>query len=336
MDCLAIGSLPHKNPQDALNIAQNFDIPFWPQLTKRNEDMTFQFLEGMPSFLSGTAINSESILENLEQFFMDYEEIMSGNEDLLEKYAINDSLTFKGFLELARGKKFAKGQIVGPFTLSTTLTDESGKCAIYDETLREIIVKLLTLKALWQIKHIKSVGAKPIIFIDEPSLSQLGTSAYITIATNEVIDMLKEITDIIKQNGAIPAIHCCGKCDWSIPIKTGIEMISLDAYTYAENLSIFSSDVEKFLQNGGKIVWGVVPTLDKSALETADLKKIIEKFDNAVTYLTKKGINEKLIKDNSLVSPSCGAGSLSVDLAQKAIDLTIELSKYLKERYDDN
>ncbi len=55
---LAIGSLPYDNPQQALTIVQKYfkNIPFWQQLAKvsKNEDMTFQFLEGMPSFLFRT------------------------------------------------------------------------------------------------------------------------------------------------------------------------------------------------------------------------------------------------------------------------------------------
>ena len=55
-----------------------------------------------------------------------------------------------------------------------------------------------------------------------------------------------------------------------------------------------------------------------------------------IKYLTKKGINEKLIIENSYVSPSCGAGSLPKELALKAMELTKQLSDSLKERYNDN
>lgn len=349
LECIAIGSLPYDSPEKSIKLIQAFNIPFWPQLAKvsKNEDMTIQFLEGMPSFLYSEDSDfyfdteSEKFFEDLEQLFMDYEEIISdNNEELLNKYAISDkySSAFKYFLQIINEKKssFAKGQIVGPFTLATTLKDKNGRCAIYDDTLREIIVKTLSLKALWQVKQIKKAGARPIIFIDEPSVTQLGTSAFITVSQDDVISMLKEISDIIKQNGGLSAIHCCGKCDWNVPIKTGVDIINLDAYSYSENLGVFSKSVESFLKSGGKIAWGVVPTLDRDALEKADLKQMISKFDKAVNYLTKKGIDEKLIIDNSLITPSCGAGSLSETLAEKAIHLTKDLSDSLQERYNDN
>ena len=129
------------------------------------------------------------------------------------------------------------------------------------------------------------------------------------------------------------AVHCCGKCDWSVPLKSGVDIINLDAYSFAQNLSVFKDDVEKFLLNGGKIAWGIVPTLDKKALEAASIELLKEKFDMAVKYLTKKGVDEKLIIENSVITPSCGAGGLSVEMAEKAMDLTKQLSVQLKERY---
>ena len=348
LECLAIGSLPHINLENAMELVKKDfkNIPFWPQLTKinKNEDMIFQFLENMPSFFidkeSGkTYLETESdkFFEDMEQFFCDYEEIIADiNSEIIEKYAINYSCAFPEFIKIIKETKpaFAKGQIVGPFTLATTLVDKNGKCAFYDETLKEIIIKTLSIKALWQIKNIKSANPKttPIIFIDEPSISQLGTSAFITISTEEVVEMIKEISDLIKANGAISAIHCCGKCDWDIPISAGVDIINFDAYTFAQNLSLHSKSIKSFLEQGGKIAWGVIPTLHPEVLENANLDTMLSVFEKAVKYLTEKGIDEKIVIANSLITPSCGAGALSEDLAEKAMDLTKQLSDILRER----
>lgn len=347
LNCLAIGSLPHDNLNKAMSLVEEcfYNIPFWPQLTKinKNEDMIIQFLENMPSFFIGKDYldtEYDEFFEDLEKFFMDYEEILSDiSSPALDKYAVSRefSSSFPEFIKLIKKYKpdFAKGQIVGPFTLATTLVDKDGKCAFYDETLREIIVKTLTLKALWQIKKIKCANpdTTPIIFIDEPSISQLGTSAFVTISQDEVLDMFREVSEAIQNAGALSAIHCCGKCDWAVPIQSGVNIINLDAYSFAQNLSLFKDDVKHFLMRGGKIAWGVVPTLDKDALEHVDIEILQKKFADAVKFLTDKGIDEKLIIDNSLISPSCGAGSLSVELAEKAMNLTRDLSEILKKRY---
>lgn len=351
LNCMAIGSLPHKDVNDAMDLVEkNFaQIPFWPQLAKlnKNEDMILQFLENLPGIVFDSTSEtiyldneSDEFFEQLENLFMDYEEIISEpSSELLDKYAISDknSSTIKPFLKIIKKTqpKYAKGQIVGPFTLTTTLTDKNKKCAFYDETLREAIVKTLSLKALWQIKEIKKASPKttPIIFIDEPSISQLGTSAYITISQEDVIEIIREISDLIKENGGLSAIHCCGKCDWNTPIKVDVDIINLDGFFFAQNLSLFHKTLKPYLEKGGIIAWGIIPTLDKDALEASDLNTMISKFDEAIDYLIKKGIDKDLLINNSMITPSCGAGSLNVELAEKAMDLTHALSIKLKEKY---
>ena len=145
--------------------------------------------------------------------------------------------------------------------------------------------------------------------------------------------MIKENSDLIKENGAISAIHCCGKCDWDIPISAGVDIINFDAYTFSQNLSLHSKSIKSFLEQGGKIAWGVITTLHPEVLENAKLDTILTVFEKAVKYLTEKGIDEIIFIANSLITPSCGAGALSEDLAEKAMDLTKQLSDTLKERY---
>ena len=349
LQALAIGSLPHNTVESAMEVVKKdfSEIPFYPQLSNinRNEDMTIQFLEGLPSFLPSNEsfeidTESEKFFEDLESFFTDYEEIIADTDtEILEKYAISKefSSTFPDFEKIIKNTKpqYAKAQIIGPFTLAAMLTDQNGINAIFDETLREIVVKLLTLKVLWQIKHIKQANSTtiPIIFMDEPTLSQLGTSAYLTISEKDVVDMLAEISEIIHQNGGISAIHCCGKCDWTILIKAKADIINFDAFAFSEHLGLFAQGIDKFLQDGGKLAWGLVPTLDVEALKNITLADLIKDFGQGIKYLTNKGIDEKLIIDNSLITSSCGAGSLSVELAQKAMDLVFELSNELRKRF---
>ena len=349
LQALAIGSLPHNTVESAMEVVKKdfSEIPFYPQLSNinRNEDMTIQFLEGLPSFLPSNEsfeidTESEKFFEDLESFFTDYEEIIADTDtEILEKYAISKefSSTFPEFEKIIKNTKpqYAKAQIIGPFTLAAMLTDQNGINAIFDETLREIVVKLLTLKVLWQIKHIKQANPTtiPIIFMDEPTLSQLGTSAYLTISEKDVVDMLAEISEIIHQNGGISAIHCCGKCDWTILIKAKADIINFDAFAFSEHLGLFAQEIDKFLQDGGKLAWGLVPTLDVETLKNITLADLIKDFGQGIKYLTNKGIDEKLIIDNSLITSSCGAGSLSVELAQKAMDLVFELSNELRKRF---
>lgn len=348
----AIGSLPHKNAAEAMElIFDKFkEIPFWPQLAgvNKKEDMTVQYIQGIPGIVYDEQnckyyydAQSDEFFEQLEDFFMDYESIVN-EKDLtnLDKYAITSPYTsaIPIYLDKIKNGKYdyAKCQIVGAFSFGTSLCDLENVCAFYDETYREVLVKGLTLKAVWQIEQVKKANpnTKVIMFMDEPVLSQLGTSAFMTVKRDEVVGMLKEMSDIIKDFGAMSAVHCCGKADWSVLTDSGIDIINFDAYSYTKSLNAHINEIEKFVNNGGYIAWGIVPTLDKEALAKTNIEELEQKFEDAVDDLVKKSsMSKDLILKQSFFTPSCGAGGLSMELAQKAMMLVNELSDMLKVKY---
>lgn len=349
---LAIGSLPYDNPIDAMEyIFSLYKVPFWAQLSKvsKFEDMTSQYLQNIPGieFLEDEQkfiLNSQSeiFFEKLEEFYMDYEEIINNNNyELLEKYAVTPpySSTFKIFTDKLSNSdyEFVKGHVTGSFTLGASICDENGKAVFFDASLRDVITKACAVKALWQVVQIKKVNKNitPVIFVDEPALSQYGTSAFVTVQKSEIIESLSEIVKAVQSAGGLCGIHCCGKGDWGLMIDCGMDILNLDGYSYAQTLSIYAKQVREFLQNGGYIAWGIVPTLDKDALEQINLDIALKKFDEAIDYLIKKGIDKNLIIKQSLVTPSCGCGSLSLELAQKAMELNVQLADALHEKYSE-
>ena len=353
----AVGSLPHKNPKDAIDLIFNEfkEIPFWPQLSgvNKHEEMTVQYIQGIPGIIYDEAnckyiydAQSDEFFEALEEFFMDYESIVNEKDFTnLDKYAITEPFSSAIPLYLDKFKQgnyeFAKCHIIGPFTWGTSLCDSSNLCAFYDETYREVLIKGLTLKAIWQIMQVKksNPNATTIMFMDEPVMSQFGTSAFITVKKEEVVEALAEIGNVIKDFGALCAVHCCGKSDWSVLTDAGVNIINFDAFGYAKSLGAYAKDIESFLKNGGYIAWGLVPTLDKDALEKTNLIELEKKYEDAVDDLVNKSkgkIDRDLIIKQSFFTPSCGAGSLNMPLAQKAMKLVNELSEHLKTKYGVN
>ena len=323
---VAIGSLPYDNVNDAMELVGRYfkQIPFFPQMTKinKNEDMINQILEGLPSFL------------DLEGFYSDYRSVIDDNNlEKLKKYAIN-GISFPAFEKYLTQNKphFAKGQIAGPYTFSLALKGNDVRSVIFDRALRDVVVKFLSLKALWIISQIKSANSDtvPIIFLDEPSFAGFGEAGHFAITCDQAVSMMKEISDIIHRSGALCGVHCCGKCRWDVPISAGVDIINPDIYTYFVNFFEYSESIGKFLQNGGKIAWGIVPTKDLTALRKITLQNLVEKFKFCVKNLTNSGIDEILIIDNSLITSSCGVGSLDIESAERAMGLVFELSETLR------
>lgn len=347
----SIGSLPHNNTKEAVEMVFKYlpDCPVLPQLANVSprEDMMSQPNERIPGVVWDEAdkrwymdVESETFAEELEEFFVDYENIISGEDPAaLDKYAISEKhcSSLPLFLEkLAETKPaFVKGQITGPFTFGTSLVDREKRCAFFDDTLREILVKALTLKALWLVEQFRkaSPNSRPIIFMDEPSASQYGTSAFITVKKEDLTGCFSEISSILKEAGALTGIHCCGKSDWSLIVESGVDILNFDAYYFAESLSLYHKEIASFLQSGGIIAWGVVPTLDTDALDLATPEQMIEKYEAAVSYLINKGISREVVSNATIITPSCGAGGLTLQQAEKAMRLTSGLAGALKEKY---
>lgn len=346
-----IGSLPHNNVNSALDdIAKTFhNVSFWPQLPAfgREEDMLVQFTKGIPGlvhdkeedryFIDST---SEAFFMDLEELMIDYETIVEGeNFTNLDKYGLlpDSSKAFAPWLDRIKNEQplVLKGQITGPFTFSTTLTDSEKKCAFYDETLRETLIKVLTLKALWQIVQFRKACPKAeiIISLDEPSMSQYGSSAFLTVTKQDITSSINAVTEVIHKFDAHSFVHCCGNTDWTLVTSSNVDILNFDAYNYADTLGLYIDDLIKFIDKGGFIAWGLIPTLDPAQLQETNIDKLSDKFEEITTKLSEKALDKKKVVSQSMITPSCGMSLLTIEQAQRAINLTVDLAKVLKDRY---
>jgi methionine synthase II (cobalamin-independent) len=266
--------------------------------------------------------NSDTLTKFYETYSEDWKSLIS------EDYA-------KGlytFIKIIKNShfKFLKGQITGPLTFSLGLKDSEGRPVYFDEELREISLMVLKAKIRWQIETLKPYAEKIIIFIDEPILSALGSTSYMGVDPEEAQRLLKEISDAIKNAGGIPGIHCCGKADWPLVIKSEVRIISFDAYDYVETVSLYPQEFTGFLKNGCYLAWGVIPTTESVREENLDSVK--KRFDTGVERLSKS-IPASLLLSQILLTPSCGTGSRSIEETLKVFQLLVELKKLLKNVY---
>ncbi len=319
-----IGSLPHTDADEAVGLVlEAFDIPFWPQLPALGfrELMIPQYSEGMP----GLRIKGEDVLveRNEEEIRRFYDTCGDG-----AKIAISGEYArgFYSFLKMVEGRnfEFLKGHITGPLTFALGLKDADGRPIYFDEEFREISLMLLCAKARWQVAQLGRFAEKVIIFIDEPILSALGSTSYVGVSNEEALRLLSQTADAIRAAGGIPGIHCCGRADWPLVMDSGVDIMNFDAYAFADTLGIYPGDVEAFLDAGGLLAWGIVPTTEDINSETAD--SIERLFKGAMDGLSKK-ISRELLMNNIMLTPSCGTGSRTVEETQKIFKLLSELKE---------
>ena len=322
-----IGSLPHLDPHEACKLVlETFDIPFWPQLPHASflEWMIPQYSEGMPfiniDMKTETVFVSRNESDELERF---YETCRDG-----ARIAISDDYArgLHVFLKMIRGRRFEtlKGQITGPMTFTLGLKDREGRLVYFDEELREISLLLLEAKARWQIDQLRPYADNIFIFMDEPILSALGSSAYLSVSREETLRLLKETASAIRDAGGIPGLHCCANADWVLAVESGVKVISFDAYHYFDNLAIYHYEIRGFLENGGYLAWGIVPTTDDIGEETPE--SVIHKFRIRFDKL-KKHIPSDILESQMILTPSCGTGSRTVKETIKIFQLLIRLKE---------
>lgn len=321
-----IGSLPHTDPAEACNIVlDSVDIPFWPQLPHRSfhELMVPQYSEGFP-FIRTNGDNVY-VAQAEEAALSAFYEAIANNTGfpVSEEYAAG----LYAFIDILkqRNQRFdaIKGHITGPLTFALSLTDKQKRPVYFDEEMRELSLELLKGKVSWQIDMLKPFAEKVLIFIDEPILTALGTSTYIGVSNDEASRMLKEIVTYIKKCGGLAGIHCCGKSDWPIVLSSGIDVFNFDAYDYWDTLSIYPEDMKSYIENGGFIAWGVVPTTD--AIKGVNLQLLREKLESGLASLEKIGIPKDKLRQQVLITPSCGTGSLTIEDALKVFSLLKDL-----------
>jgi methionine synthase II (cobalamin-independent) len=284
-----------------------------------------QYSEGMP-FLkideTGETIWIERDGDDLTSFYEHYKEDLK--LPVSEKYAKG----FYTFIDIIQGNHFQclKGHVTGPLTFTLGLRDSAGKLVYFDEELREISLFVLKAKIRWQIEILKHYAEQVIIFIDEPVLSSLGTSGYLGVSPDEALRLLRETSDAIKEAGGISGIHCCSKADWPLVINSGVSIISFDAYDYIETISLYPAEFTAFLRHGGYLAWGIVPTTELIRVE--DAGSIKRHFDQGVEMLSKT-IPADLFLSQILLTPSCGAGSRSIEETLKVFRTLVGLKKLL-------
>ncbi len=328
-----IGSMPHTDPAEACSLVTRYlkDIPAWPQLPKRSplEQMCVQFSQGFP----GVATKDDGIYIDCSQ---DWDEPL---EDLYTAYLESNVAKYAVSIEYAAGlHQFlslgnlsplaVKGQITGPISWGLTVTDDSGRAILYDDMLADAAAKLLRLKAGWQEKALSKISKNTIIFVDEPAMSSYG-SAFFSLSKEKVTSLLEEVLGGIRR---LKGIHCCGNTDWSLLLGTSTNIISFDAYNYAESLSLYPAEVKRFLDRDGAIAWGIVPNDEKQlAGETASSLK--DRLEEAMAPFTRNGIPFKQLIEQGLLTPSCGLASLTEEAAARVLELLAELSQNIRKRY---
>jgi hypothetical protein len=168
------------------------------------------------------------------------------------------------------------------------------------------------------------------MYIDEPGLQFLfsALSGYSDQAAKG--DLGTFFSRVERPRG----VHLCGNPDWDFLLGLDLDILSLDAYSNGEVFSSYARSIGKFLDRGGMLSWGIVPTnFEPFAKETLDsLEKTLTGVWN---NLCKIGIDLEFLLSRSLLSPAtcCLVNPDAEKTAEEAFQMVKDLSSRLREKF---
>ncbi len=332
---IAIGSLPYSDPEEAVEAMLKYTpvCPGWPQLPKVDfrEGMYIQYAEGMPAAVVDEVekriwFDSEKAPEEMAFF---YENYLAGNVEycaISPEYARGLDLMIKRLP--VSGASYIKGQVTGPISFGLSVTDAARKPVLYNEDLYEAVVKTLALKGQWQVERFREAAPeqKPVIFYDEPYLTQVG-SAMVSLPREQVVANLNECYEAID---GYTGTHVCGGTDWGLLASTSVDILHFDAFEHTPQLLVYEKELSAFMERGGVLAWGIAPTGDEAFEQNA--RELAQQVMSAAEKVAGFGADlaAEDVLNKSFISQSCGLGSRDENTAERCLSLAAEISDVLR------
>ncbi|MBI4765357.1 MAG: hypothetical protein HY787_12245 [Deltaproteobacteria bacterium] len=218
----------------------------------------------------------------------------------------------------------------GPLLFGDMLKQADGTPSIHNETLRDILIKGLNVKARWLEKKIRAEipGVEVVADLPETTLVNFTSSA----GTGSRDGIIEAINLSFANVEGLSWVHCCANIDWSLLFDSKVRIVNFDAYQHAEQVALYAQDIQSFLKRGGMLGWGIVPVVsDHLRGETAE--SLIQRLEEGIDRLVKRGIDEKILAESSWVLPSCETVLLTPEESDRALKITSQISQAMKKKY---
>jgi len=331
----AMAVMPHKDADRALQFALSMDIPFWPQLPRVSyyEDMYVQAAEHFPGILLD--MKNRTLRFSMDKFINEFENTMT-HFDEPEYFDISKtySVVYHKFLDMDLADRPAiRGQLEGPISFGLNILDQDKRPILFDDTLRPFMLEFMSKRLNVQLERLQQMNPNAFMFVDEPGLQFLFSALSGYDSSKAKTDLEHFFSMLHKPRG----IHLCGNPDWDFLLNLDLDILSLDIYQNGEIFSSYSKSIKRFLDRGGVIVWGIVPTNFEpfESESTHSLEKRLTAFWDS---LNDKGIDRKFLISRSLLSPAtcCLVNPDGEKTVEKAFQVVKALSHRLRDKYGLN
>jgi hypothetical protein len=168
------------------------------------------------------------------------------------------------------------------------------------------------------------------MFVDEPGLQFLfsAMTGYGDLKAKGDLDQF--FAQVDRPRG----IHLCGNPDWDFLLNLDLDVLSLDVYTNAEIFASYATAIGKFLDRGGVIVWGIVPT-GFEAFAQEEIPSLIQRLESVWKILCSKGIDREQLIARCMLSPAtcCLVNPDKESTVERAFTAVNRMANVLRAKY---
>ncbi|MFK8024093.1 MAG: hypothetical protein AB8G26_09050 [Ilumatobacter sp.] len=310
---IGIGSLPHLDAAAAAAFSlTEFGIATIPTLPRRDpaESMIAQAIAGLPGVSFG----------QYGSFAIDPVGLAT-HDAITTDLSLEAFGGLQAFLDLAAKVSFdgqpVKWQFVGPVTLGVALQRAGLRNAeafdVAAEAVRHHVAAISTLIT-------RRLPNSPQLFVlDEPWLTRLMEPDF-PIPPDVAVDLISTGMAAVSHDVAV-GLHCCGPCDVATMLESGPQMISLPV---SPDLVEYAGYLERFIDGGGVIAWGILPTAGPTAMRS---ERYWRQLSALWCQLVERGVDASALRRQALLSPECGLAGHQVSTARRVARLTAEVGR---------
>jgi hypothetical protein len=163
-----------------------------------------------------------------------------------------------------------------------------------------------------------------LVMIDEPALADLMRPDF-PIPPDHAVDVMSSAMAALPHD-VVAGIHCNLQCDIATMLASGPAVISLPV---ADDLVDWAGYIDRFLDDGGVIAWGVVPTGGPIA---AGADRYWRALSDVWCELVRRGCDPVALRRQSMVTPGGGLEAHAVSVARRLARLTAEVAKRVRDQ----
>jgi hypothetical protein len=193
-----------------------------------------------------------------------------------------------------------RGQNIGPVSFGFRATDNDNKPIIYDDGIRSLMFDFIQKKVNVQYRQLKEKNPHTFVWLDEPGLGWVfsGLSGYADVQAK------REYADFLDGLEGIRALHLCANVNLPYLLSMGLDILSFDAFQLEIMPKGYAEAVAGFINKGGVISWGIVPT-DSVILAEATPENLFRLLIGYWEVVAQNaGVSLKQLAEQALVAPA--------------------------------